>query len=314
MGSLPSSGEDRVRQAKRRLVLELFRQRGLAWDRIREVRERWGIEASTQMPPPNSGQLYTPEFFGPPPEEQFGEQADQWYATHEEWTADLSTLYNTIVPEEARDSKYPSASGWEVFLSVCVLFDPPETQLEDFAEAIRWKFSNVRPRGGDRMSAQPIVWLRDDGRAEITMMEFYEGLLAALLEEYVHPQGVTTKDAMGCIREERPEIFERLRKGLRDNESRPYIDVRPYHRQEEIESAIKILVARHETRPTTGRNKRDELTAVQCAIFYDRHNPRDPTDKRRLTWTYERLAKEFGLESWRAAKEYVRLGRQLLKN
>jgi hypothetical protein len=315
MGSLPSSGEHRVHQAKRRLVLDLFLRRGAVWDRIRDIRERWGIKAQRQMPPPYP-HLYTPESFGPQPEEQFGEEEyDRWHAKYQEWVNDLATVYGAVVPEKARDSKHYVGSSWSIFLPMCVLFDPPETKLDDFAKRVGGISSNVIPRGPKYswMPAPPIVWLTDGDRAKKTMTEFYEGLLSALLEKYVHPQGITTEDAVGSIRKERPELFERLMQGIYDNESRPYIDVKPYHRQQDIESAFKVLSTRHETRPTTGRPKRDELTAVQCAILYDRHNLREPADKRRRTWTYERLAREHDLESRRAAKEYVELGRELLK-
>jgi hypothetical protein len=164
------------------------------------------------------------------------------------------------------------------------------------------------------MPAPPIVWLSDADRVQATMTEFYEGLLAALLEKYVHPQGVSSEDALGSIRRERPELFVQLKRGLTTNKPRPYIDVKPNHIQKDIESAFKVLCARHETRPAPGRRQRDELTAVQCAVLHERYNLPDPTDKRRWTWTYERLAEEFGLGTWRAAKSHVQLGRGLLNH
>jgi hypothetical protein len=294
----------------------MYLQHGAAWDRIREVRERWGIEAQTRIPPAYPGGLYTPESFGPPPcEEQSGnEEYDQWHSTYQEWADDLSNLCNAVVPDEARYSKYFGGSGWDLFLSMCVLYDPPETKLVEFADRIRWSYSNVIPRGKHTMNFPPIVWLRNADRAETTMMEFFGGLLEALIEEYVHPQGVASEDAIGQIREERPEIFERMRKGLYDNESHPYIDVKPYHTQEELESAIQLLVARHVARPPEGRPRRDELTAVQCAILHDRYNRRKPDNRREWTWHLEKLAEEFGLGSRVAARDYVKLGRELLKN
>jgi hypothetical protein len=204
--------------------------------------------------------------------------------------------------------------GWSVFLSMCVLFDPPETQLVDFAERFGWAGSNVIPRGDRTMNAPPIVWRMEHNELEATWMEFYEGLLGVLLEKYVHPQGVTTEEAMRAIREENPEIFERWRERLRGNESRPFIDVQPYHTSEDINSAFQVLFDRYGARPASGRQKRDELTAVQCAILHDCHNLPDPKDRRRRRWAFERLAEHFDdLESPRAAKDHVVLGRSLLK-
>jgi hypothetical protein len=309
--SLPSSGDYRVRQAKRHLVLDIFLRRGAAWKHVRDVRERWRVEAQTRMPPPYHRSEYTPELLGPRPEEEFGEEAEQWHTALQEWRTELARLYKAVVPEEARDSEYLN-SGWGVFLSMCVLFDPPDTQLVDFAEVYRWEYSNVHSRGGFAMNAPPIVWRCDSNELEATWMEFYEGLLGALLKKYVHPQGVTTEEAMRAIRNEEPELFERWRQRLYDNESRPFIDAQPYHTNEDVESALQVLRTRHERRPTTGRKKRDELTAVQCAILHDHHNLPDHADGRRRPWAYERLAEKFALESARAAKAHVELGRELL--
>jgi hypothetical protein len=302
MLSLPSSGEHRTQQAKRRLVLDIFLRRGAAWERVRAIRERWGIEAQAQMPPSSGGIGYFPDSVGPPPEDQFGKQRERWQAKYYEWMADLSALCYAAVPEGARDSKYPLAE-WQPFLSMCVCFDPPETQLEKFVEKMRWTHSNVVPRaGGPSMHNPPIVWLRDGSHAEEAMMEFYEGLVAALCEQYVHPQGVTTEDAIRSVRKQNPEIFDRLGERLRANESRPYIDVTSYHTQKDIESAFRILSARHEERPVPGPKKRDELTAVQCAILHDRHG-----------WKYERIAEEYGWSlGSNVVSKYIGDGRHIL--
>jgi hypothetical protein len=231
-----------MRQAKRRLVLNVFLRRRAAWERVRAIRERWGIEAQTQIPPSSRGIGYLPDSVGSPPEEQFGEQRERWEAKYYEWRADLSALYYAVVPEEGRDSKY-LVGGWETFLSMCVCFDPPETQLEDFADKIRWTYSNIIPRAGRHsMHDPPIVWLRDADLAEEAVTKFYEELVAALCEKYVHPQGVTTEEAIRSIRKQNPELFVRLGERDRANESRPYIDVKPYNTQEDITSAFRMLL------------------------------------------------------------------------
>ncbi len=309
---LPSSGERRLRRAKRRIVLDVFLAREPTWKHIREMRGRWGIEAQTQVPPPYQGAEYTPQSLHLRPEEDFGEEAERWSATFHEWRNDLAVLYEAVVPAEARDSDYHTSFGWSVFLSMCVLFDPPETQLVDFAERFGWAGSTVIPRGDRTMNAPPIVWRKEHNQLEATWIEFYEGLLGALLEKYVHPQGVTTEEAMGAIRKQNPEIFERWRQRLHTNESRPFIDVQ-HHTSEGIDSAFQVLSDRHDARPASGREKRDELTAVQCAILHERYNLPDPKDRRRRTWTFERLAEHFeDLESPRAAKDHVALGSSLL--
>jgi hypothetical protein len=300
---LPSTGERRKREAKRLLIVEIVRQTGPTWSRIREVRERWGVEAQTQLPPPYQGGVHTPQSLGACPEEQFTDEADAWHGRYQEWVNDLAALYNAVIPKDARSTRYFVGSGWDVFLSICVLYDPPDTRLEEFADSFHWRGSNVSPRSGVVMYSPPIVWQRDADQAEETMMEFYEGSLDALLEEYVHPQGVTTEEAMERIRKERPEVFERMREGLHDNESRPYIDVKPHHTQKDIEAAFRVLRARQDAGSPQGRPRRDTLTAVQCAILHDR-----------LGWTYERIALERGINpDSNDVSKYIADGRHALR-
>jgi hypothetical protein len=304
MRILPSTGEHRRQEAKRLLILDLFQQRGTTWNRIQELRERWGIEARRQIPPPYPGGLYTPESFGPlPPEEEFGDQEyDQWHSRYREWSADLSTLCEAVVPHDARSSKYWVGSGWDVFLSMCVLYDPPETQLEEFDKKFDWRHSNITPRSGVVMYSPPIVWLRDADQLESTLAESYNELLEALLEMYVHPQGVSSEDALESIRREKPELFERMMQELLDNESRPYIDVKPYHTWDDIKSAFQVLRARQDARPAPGPKNRDKLTAVQCAILHDDHG-----------WRYEAIAKKYGWDPGsNVVSKYIREGRRIL--
>jgi hypothetical protein len=196
---------------------------------------------------------------------------------------------------------------------MCVLFDPPETRLVEFADRIRWEYSNIIPRGEHTGSALPIVWLRDADQVESATTEFYEGLLDALLEEYVYPQGVDREEALRGIQQEKPELFERLFRGLQDNKSHPYIDVKPYHRKKDIAAAYTLLQERHAALQPPGRT-RDALIALQCAILYDDHNGPNPEDRREWIYTHKRLAQMFGLHGTRAAKDHIELGREIRKN
>jgi hypothetical protein len=256
--------------------------------------------------PAYCGGACPPESIGPPPEGevQLGDpERERWHAKYREWVNDLAALYDTAVPEDARGSTYFVGSGWDFFLSICVLFDPPETQLEEFADRFHWGQSNFIPRKSRQvMFASPIVRLRDGDRVEVALRKVYEGILAALLEKYVHPQGVTTEDAMRAIYQERPELLERLNQSLRDNESHLYIEVKPYHTQKDIESAFRMLSGEQDVRPARGRGNRDKLSAVQCAILKDRYG-----------WKYEDIAKKYGWDQGsNKVSKYIRDGRLIL--
>ena len=278
------------------------------------MRERWGIEARAQIPPPYPGGLYFPESFGPPPpEDQFGhEEYERWHATYREWTRSLEAVYDAAVPEAARYSRYFAGCGWDLFISMCVLYDPPETELVKVADHIQWLHSNVAPRGGRVGDALPITWQRDADEVERAVVEFCKAYIEAVVEKYVHPQGVSSEDVHRSIREERPELFSRFVGDLCAIESRPYIDVQPHTRQQDIEAAGIMLRESHAASPSPG-HRRDPLVALQCAVLYDCHNGSNAEDGRERAYTHKRLAEMFALRSPRAAKGHIELGREILR-
>jgi hypothetical protein len=322
MSSLPSSAESKLVMARHQLVTELYLQEGPFWDGIAAIRRRWNVEPQTRVPEASewSDTSFLPDCFDPwPPDDDLSkepprsEETERWLTRIRDWTSDLHALYDAAVPQEGLLSKYPAVS-WELFLSMCVLFDPPETKLLEFADRFQWSYSNVIPRGNKGVAgALPIVWIRDADQAETTMREFYEGLLEALLEKYVHPQGVSSEDALETIHNERPDLLAGLLQGFGNNKSHPYIDVKTDPRKEDILSAWTLLRERLAVQRTSG-GTRDPLIALQCAILYDDYNGPNPEDRREKLSTHKTLAQMFGLQGPRAAKDYIEMGREIRKN
>jgi hypothetical protein len=90
--------------------------------------------------------------------------------------------------------------------------------------------------------------------------------------------------------------------------------VPPHTRQTDIESAGVMLRERQaKPAPQPPRRKRDPLVAVQCAVLYDNHNGSNAEDARERAYTHKRLAEMFGLQSPRAAKAHIELGREILR-
>jgi hypothetical protein len=52
---LGSDAASRLARLKRHLVFQLFTRSGLFWEAIRDVRARLGVEARTELPPPDLG-------------------------------------------------------------------------------------------------------------------------------------------------------------------------------------------------------------------------------------------------------------------
>jgi hypothetical protein len=315
MSSLPSSAASKLVLARHQLVKELYLQEGPFWDGIAAIRGRWSVKSQTRVPEASEwlDTRFLPSCFDSRPQDDFSEEGERWHERFRDWLSDLHALYDAAVPKEGLLYKYPAVS-WELFLSMCVLFDPPETRLQEFADRFHWSYSNVIPRGNKEVAgALPIVWLRDADQAETTMRVFYEGLLAALLEKYVHPQGISSEDALETIHKEKPDLLARLMQGLGNNKSHPYIDVKADPRKEDILSAWTLLRERRAL-PRASGGTRDPLIALQCAILYDDYNGPNPEDGRERIYTHKSLAQMFSLHGTRAAKDYIELGREIRKN
>src|SRR5688572_5045649 len=128
MRILPSSGQSRIEAKKRDLVLSLFTKRGEFWDMVSGIRARWNIQAKVGIPP--HVEVYSLHFppEGPkyaPPTEEGGEE---WSRFAHEWDQELVNLYDQTIPEEYRLNSIPDTSRalWTIFLSACVVYDPPE--------------------------------------------------------------------------------------------------------------------------------------------------------------------------------------------
>jgi hypothetical protein len=156
-----------------------------------------------------------------------------------------------------------------------------------------------------RCTPPPITWLRDADRVEAILVELYNTLIEALCEKYVHPQGVTTQEALdyiGDLKSETRPLVE-LWQAYQDIAEQPYIDVQPHHRQKDIQSAFRLIRGEQGEGPPPGQKKRDELTAVQCAILHVRYG-----------WSYESIAEKYGWSPGsNVVSKYIRDGRRLLE-
>jgi hypothetical protein len=303
MRDLPSSGEDRVRSAKRRLVLDLFLRRDPFWSGVCDIRSRWNVSPVVGLPEPGVGGFpicYVPNSFGPRPPEPFGDEGERWSAQFRRWCSNLHTLHDLAVPIKARSTEY-SAYDWEGFLSMCILFDPPGDKLEEFAEWLGWGPRGIGPRYA--MHDPPIVHLRDPDKAEQAIKDFYEGFITAAFEKYVRPLGIAPEDAADLILKENPGLLDSWVRAETENRSRPFIEVKPHHTEQDVRSAFRLVSAKHATRPEGGRPNRDVLTTVQCAILADRHG-----------WAYERIAEKYGWDPGsNIVGKYVEAGRRELQ-
>jgi hypothetical protein len=281
----------------------------------------------------------------------------------EAWYRDLDKIVNSTVPSELGASNIGDFSliglgaggrrlglgslygSWLLFASACVLYDPPETSLIQFAEyatpkPYRVSFGNSY-RGEDvdkslSVQALPIREQPDSADLRDMIMSQVDLILDEINKHYLQDLGLDVH-AMWQDVTSKPDVIREIHRQEELLRERLYIEVFEHTTDSDVRAARRAIRAMQERerfsvpaaadsatrreifqekqkrlRPR-GKVARDPLVAIQCAILYDHHNQKDPADGRRRTWTYERLAKHFKLKSTRAATEYVTAGREILR-
>ncbi len=214
-----------------------------------------------------------------------------------------------MIPESLRDEAL--AREWGDFLTACIVYDPPDDKLVEFAQCGGPTFVSASHKKIERSprrayAAPPIRVARDPDQTEIKRVVH----IALLLQEIdqAHPE-IRVWDLV----EERG-LLDQFRVDMKEIPRHLYIDVREGTTARDVENAYRVI------RDIQGRQNqkggappRDPLIAIQCAVLHDRHNSIDPADKRRRKWTHKKLADRFGLKSGRAAKGYIEFGRRILE-
>jgi len=316
---LPSSSGGEINALKRELVAQLYTQGGAFWEAVREVRSRRGIVATPKHPSEFDEHLLfpqdTPNWPGEPGEPGYTEEKlEKWDAFYQEWQRDLNTIIRSVVQERYFDPTKKDPLPWQRFAAACVLYDPPETDLEALANYAGPYPQYITPFGPsegkwpDTEEEQllavepPIVQLRDGIEQSRIEERYWYSVLFKIWELHLKPQGLEFWGVLEEIDEKYPEFQQAHQEASRRNHPRHYIKVDEHTTEDDVRHAFRMISRMHESRPGGGRPRRDPLMALQCAILYDRHNERDPKDPRRKKWTYEKLAKRFGLPSTRSAK------------
>jgi len=255
------------------------------------------------------------------------EEKYPFYRFYSRWSEDIGGILSKVVPEEIRHLLDHRVSQVEyfynreylrTFCAACVLYDPPETKLCDFAayhdppaygaSQLPDVSSIVTKRVKMRMGSIEERPIRNE---ELRQQErFYEHLLMEIAER-LEPHGIDLRSMIEDIHREHPELQRELSREL---DTRFYINVDEHMRERDAVAAYRTIAAALPRPPAGTKPQRNRLIAVQCAVLHDRHNKADVSDRRRRAWAYKRLAETFSLASAQAAKDYVKLGRKLLNN
>jgi hypothetical protein len=304
---LPSSGEQRLSEIKRGLVLDLYLGERAFWAEIKGAREHWSIKPEVRLPPARLPLPYP---------EGDSERAQEW----------ANEMHSFRLAFFSDSWRFQHATDWDDFFGACVLYDPPELELARFAE-----YGGTKPEGGDRsmkggrdeaegkrMVAPPIRWLPTHGQVADWVGEFYDALIGEIGRRCVEPTGKRTTEAVNEILLE-TGLLEDYQSSFDLDEQRwdlrPYIALDDLPKDEDVVKALRLVRATRD-KDTEGKPRRDELLAIKLAALKDEHN-----------WSYERLVDEFDLDKAdkarkvdkqdagerkrrrRIGEEYVKLGR-----
>jgi hypothetical protein len=236
----------------------------------------------------------------------------------------------------------------QAFFAGCLMYDPPPDQLLQYADhANEWlqpriplSHSLTMPLRRKPPAGLPIQWIPFLPDFEIAVQsverEHWEGYIAVFKENLAAALSDIGVDANSIIAEAeeqaRIQHFQNVTKSIvaHDQQTEPsqlthkqFLDhtvahATPYIRVDDVTSDDDVRKAFSYLRslsPDGGRprkTKRDPLTAVQCAIWYDNHG-----------WSHERIAKHFG---WKVqypaaqkprcetARQHIAEGRQILNH
>jgi hypothetical protein len=379
---LTSSTVALVEETKRQLVCELFLRRGTFWELVRACRMDRGVNPIIGIPPPEPfGLVLSPEnkpehsyaavsssgvvntHLSKEQRKRIEEHNESVVEFESAWYRDLDKILQSTVPSELGASNIGDFSlvglpaggrrlgmgtvygSWLLFTSACVLYDPPETALIEFAEYATPKPYRVSVgnsyRGEDAdkslsMQALPIREQPDSADLRDMIMSQIDLILDEINKHYLQALGLDVH-AMWQDVTSKPDVMNEIYRQEELLRERLYIEVFEHTTDKDVRAARRAIRARQErdrflvpaaadpatrleilqekqNRPRPrGKSARDPLVAIQCAILYDRHNGKDPVDGRRQKWTYERLAEQFRLKSTRPATEHVKAGRGILR-
>ena len=300
------------------MVLQLFLEHGEFWEKVRDMRSRWKIIPATRLPPDvrwplnylDTSEHYPRCDLGSSPKLALYPRDPDGMEIPEQnrWEWELDQIAVETVPQ------YSHASEWRLFISACVLYNPPELELVRFAEYGRAIPDVVGLRDGQafEMLASPVRRMPYPEHATDPWRWFYEAMLREIGERYLKPQGLDIQKMFREVLRD-SNLREELHQRLAELPHRWFIEVEEHTTSKDVERAFKIIAAEQERPPPLGRPSRNRLIAIECALLYDKYNPRDPAKKSRRKWTHEKLAKRYGLDSKRAAKEYIADGQELIK-
>jgi hypothetical protein len=306
---LQSSAERRIRALRRQLALDLFLRFGKCWELVSGFRSSRGLEVMVGAPLDPQVEEFVSAV-------SIGAQSSAWI------DEPTRAAHDALIPHDCRPA-LNLVNPWIVFLHKLFLFDPPADRLLEYAEGPLAALSRrptppdsstVTKKGriGDSPPAMiaPPVAVTLDPQHVLDTLTYYTSAFLAELHNRLSPAGVDVWKTANEIRNDIPQLDPQF-----------WVDqayqlggyicivVRTGTTEEDVRNAFRLM--RHgEGTGKTGAPRRDALTCVQCAIWYDEAG-----------WSHERIGKHFGWaiqtpagakRRCETAREHIAEGRTIL--
>ena len=267
------SAERRVRELKIDLVVQVYCGNGPFWQAIRRSRVAWGVEMDVRLPPtrPTFSTLPPPQLSRTVPK---GDRRRQKHSLkklrawlrerRKEWNTCVRAVWESVIPRNYRE-----AADCDRFTAACMLYDPPDLEIHEFAE-----YGGLNPEGLPEM-----VWKKDAGQVSEAWEEFHQGMIEEIGKRLSALDGRDIRQLTSDIYSE-TDLHERFATRLREA---PMIPTRAKKGPE-------------------GKPSRGKATAIKYAALYYDHNYKDPQKKGRWHWTHEDLVDELGLDEAEKAR------------
>jgi hypothetical protein len=273
-----------IRSLKRDMVLELYLETGGFWEAVRKVRDRWAIEPLREVPPQVYRELLPPGLSPEPPPHSNRVELTDWYDTYESWCRDLEHVARLRIPPAYIGERFQP--DWGSFISVCIWFQPTVSgefatpKLLEYAEVGGpWETSlPLRPQddhaGEPPMAMKPPVrFMRDPAEETRIERRYGQAVLRGAWELYIKPLGIGFDELRAQIYRAYPEIEEERSTSLsREREANTaWIRVDEPIRKDDLDTYFRMIAERQSGRPRRGRDSRDRLICVECAVLHLSH-------------------------------------------
>jgi hypothetical protein len=249
-------------------VIQVFLQRGDFWHGVRDLRVRWNVAAETLVPPISNAGVYRPPECDRSVSSGLEGTEGSSPAALKRWQEDLGALHDRFVPSKCRTGARDSASreNWERCLSALVLYDPPETQLLEFADRLplspvtlcpHCKEASEVPRGSSFnreeilralsdppfMVAPPIEYLRDSEEVQKAVDAHWRRVIDELASR-LEPRGLDISAMVeDILRDER--IQAEGKKRTERTLPKPYIVLDEFTTDEDASRARSMIASVH---------------------------------------------------------------------